>query len=203
MSTTVFRRPLRRPGPELPSGELTLQEPPALPEAQPPGISNLLYLLPMLAGGAAMSLFFVGGGGGALGFLGGGLMGISMLGMSLSQLGRGGGERKRKMKGERRDYLRYLTQMRRKVRKIAVQQREALTWTHPSPAGLWSVAMSNRLWERRPSHDDFAEVRLGAGVRVAGVDGNVAAFASHAALSSIVPRRFGKSRAQSRARAGL
>jgi DNA segregation ATPase FtsK/SpoIIIE, S-DNA-T family len=169
MSTTVFRRPLRRPGPELPSGELALQEPPALPESQSPGIGNLLYLLPMLAGGAAMSLFFVGGGGGALGYLGGGLMGISMLGMSVGQLGRGGGDRKRKLKGERRDYLRYLTQLRKQTRKIAVQQRESLTWAHPSPAGLWSVAMSNRLWERRPAHDDFVEVRLGTGEQRLGV----------------------------------
>ena len=34
------------------------------------------------------------------------------------------------------------------------------TRTRPS---LWSVAMSARLWERRPAHPDFADIRIGTG----------------------------------------
>ena len=170
MSTTVFRRPPRRPGPPKPNGELSLQEPPTLPESQGGGIGGLLYMLPMAAGGAATMLIFMGPGAGSpIGYLAAGLMAVSMLGMSLGQLGRGGGDRKRKLAAERRDYLRYLGQMRRKVRKMAGQQRESLLWTHPNPAGLWSVAMSARLWERRSSHEDFAEVRLGTGEQRLGV----------------------------------
>ena len=83
MSTTLFRRPPRRPGPELPAGEVALQEPPTLPESATAGISGLLFMLPMAAGGAATMLIFVGpGASSGIGYLAAGLMAVSMLGMS-------------------------------------------------------------------------------------------------------------------------
>ena len=42
MSTTVVRRPPRRPAPPFPHGDFPLQEPPGLPEAQGGQISTLL-----------------------------------------------------------------------------------------------------------------------------------------------------------------
>src|SRR5439155_18975922 len=50
---------------------------------------------------------------------------------------------------------------RRQVRSVVAEQRAALAWRHPDPDGLWSVAMSTRLWERRVGDADFAEIRLG------------------------------------------
>jgi len=35
--------------------------------------------------------------------------------------------------------------VRRKVRRAAAQQREALEWNGPDPASLWSMIMSTRL----------------------------------------------------------
>lgn len=58
-----------------------------------------------------------------------------------------------------------LSQIRVQVRKSAEKQRESLAWRHPDPNGLWSVAMSGRLWERRAAHGDFAEVRIGTGTQ--------------------------------------
>ncbi|MGP3925595.1 type VII secretion protein EccCa [Streptomyces sp. 8N616] len=173
MSTTVFRRPARQAGPQIPQGELALQEPPSQPEQQGADLSSVLMYLPMAAGSAVTMMMFsrpgMGGGGKTLTYVGAGLMGVSMLGMLIAQLVRTAGQRKRKMKGERRDYLRYLGQMRGKVRKAIGQQREALLWDRPEPEALWSVAASGRLWERRSGHDDFGEVRIATGAQEAAV----------------------------------
>ena len=59
--------------------------------------------------------------------------------------------------------MRYLAQVRKQVRRAAAQQRAALRWRHPAPDTLWSVAASKRLWERRATDDDFAEVRMAVG----------------------------------------
>jgi DNA segregation ATPase FtsK/SpoIIIE, S-DNA-T family len=165
MSTKLFRRPARRVPPEMPSGELQLQEPPALPEEPTGNLILLLTFLPMAIGSSLMVLIFVepGRSSKSMIWVAAGLMVVTTMSMMFGQMGRTSGARKRRTRGERRDYLRYLTQTRRKVRQQTAQQRRALAWTHPEPQGLWSVAMSARLWERRPAHRDFAEVRVGTG----------------------------------------
>ncbi|SHH05767.1 type VII secretion protein EccCa [Streptoalloteichus hindustanus] len=163
MSTFVISRPPRRPGPPLPQGELELQEPPALPEAQGADVSSVLTYLPMGLGSGATVLMFANPGANSGMYVASGLMALSTVGMVFSQLGRSSGERKRKLKGERRDYLRYLAQVRRQVRRAVDQHRAAVDWDHPEPARLWTVAAGPRLWERRPANADFAEVRIGTG----------------------------------------
>jgi S-DNA-T family DNA segregation ATPase FtsK/SpoIIIE len=91
------------------------------------------------------------------------MYGLSSFGMIMGQMGRNTGDRTRKIDGERRDYLRYLGQARRRVRQAAAQQRDALTWNNPDPDCLWSFAMSDRLWERRSDDDDFGQLRLATG----------------------------------------
>jgi S-DNA-T family DNA segregation ATPase FtsK/SpoIIIE len=147
----------------MPSGELSLQEPPVLPEAPTGNLGMLLMYLPMAIGSSVTILLFVSPSKPGLGLMAAGLMAMTSMTMVFGQVGRATSERKRRMRGERRDYLRYLAQTRKKVRAVATAQRESLAWQHPDPAGLWSVAMSSRLWERRPTHPDFAEVRIGTG----------------------------------------
>jgi DNA segregation ATPase FtsK/SpoIIIE, S-DNA-T family len=120
-----------------------------LPMAAMAGMTGLM----MAAGGPSNPMMMVSSGG----------MALAMGGMMLGQIGRGAGERKFKLNGERRDYYRYLAQTRRKVRRAAKQQREALEWNNPSPDSLWSLVMSARLWERRPRDNDFGAVRIGTG----------------------------------------
>ncbi|QKG22445.1 type VII secretion protein EccCa [Actinomadura verrucosospora] len=164
----VVRRPERRPPPRLPEGEIVLEPPPEIPETISQGFANALMYLPMAASGGAMGLMFMGGAGGAGGgnpimWVASGLFVLSMVGMGFGHMGQGAGERKQRLNGARRDYYRYLDQMRARVRKAAKQQREALEWSGPSPRTLWSLAMSHRLWERRPSDEDFGQVRVGRG----------------------------------------
>jgi S-DNA-T family DNA segregation ATPase FtsK/SpoIIIE len=164
MSTILFRRPARRQPPEMPGGELSLQEPPVMPEEPTGNMGLLLTFLPMALGSSMMILLFVTPGkGGPTTWLAGGLMMVTTMSMMVGQMGRTTSTRKRRTKGERRDYLRYLSQTRKKVRQQIAQQRKALAWIHPDPESLWSVALSARLWERRPAHPDFADIRIGTG----------------------------------------
>jgi S-DNA-T family DNA segregation ATPase FtsK/SpoIIIE len=168
VSSVIVRRQERRAAPEMPAGEIVLQPPPEIPEVVSDGLQQMMTYLPMLAMTFGMVAMMSGSGSGSLRWVGGGAMGLGMGGMALSQLARGKGDRKLKLNGQRRDYLRYLGQVRRKVRRAASAQREALEWTSPPPAALWWAATANqraRLWERRAQDDDFASVRLGTGTQ--------------------------------------
>ncbi|CAL9324256.1 ESX secretion system protein EccC (plasmid) [Streptomyces sp. SudanB66_2053] len=164
MSVVLFRRPPRRRAPDMPDGELSLQEPPTLPEIVPDSSAVWNYL-PMGMMSASMMLLFVrmGNGSSALGYTALILMVTASGLMILGQFMRRAGDRKRRLKGERRDYLRYLRQTRRQVRGAFVQQQNALSWRHPEPAALSSLARTSRLWERRPGLDDFGEARIAVG----------------------------------------
>ncbi|MFD7917716.1 type VII secretion protein EccCa [Streptomyces sp. NPDC059740] len=169
MSTVVVKRSPRVPGPEAPEGQVELAEPPALGEPATADFTSALVYLPMLLGVGAMAMMFTLGARSPTTFLMSGMMGTAMLSMALTQIGRRGAERKRKMRAERRDYLRYLEQLRRQVRQAAAEQRAAAYWNNPRPQDLWAMASGGRLWERRGGHEDFAEVRVGLGPRRAGL----------------------------------
>ena len=165
MSTVVFRRPLREQGPVMPQGEVTIQEPPGLPEAGKTDISSMMTFLPMgmMMGGSA--LIFARPGGGPAPYIFGGVMVCAMLLMLVGNLVRTAMQRRQAVDSERRDYLRYLAQMRRTLRRVVDEQRASLLWRHPEPDRLWTVVGGTRLWERRTSEPDFAEARIGVGVQ--------------------------------------
>ncbi|WP_335937625.1 type VII secretion protein EccCa [Streptomyces sp. PTD5-9] len=163
MSTVLFRRPARRRGPDMPDGELSLQEPPTLPEATPNTSAIWMYLPMGLTSLAMLMMFIKPGQATTFSYMAIGLMLLSSVGMIVGQFIRSAGERKRKLKGERRDYLRYLAQTRRKIRRTVGQQQKALAWRHPHPAALWALTGTSRQWERRPADEDFAEVRVAVG----------------------------------------
>jgi S-DNA-T family DNA segregation ATPase FtsK/SpoIIIE len=163
VATEVFTRKARRPGPTAPSDEIELQPPPAVPETTGGGVSAVLMYAPMGLSSLAMVLMFVRPGSGALAYVGGGLMLVAAVGMLVAQLLRSGVDHKEKLHGDRRDYVRYLGQLRARMRSALSQQHKAALWVHPDPRSLWSMAMGYRLWERRPMHEDFGEVRIGVG----------------------------------------
>ncbi|MFC4034379.1 type VII secretion protein EccCa [Streptomyces polygonati] len=148
----------------MPGGEMSLQEPPTLPETVPDS-SGVWTYLPMAMMSVSMMLVIIrpGGTGNSLGYLALGMMVMASAAMLVGQLVRKGSDRKQRLRGERRDYLRYLTQTRRKVQRAVIDQQLALAWRHPDPATLRSMVRTTRLWERRPEDDDFAEVRVAVG----------------------------------------
>lgn len=170
MSTTIVRRSPRAAGPAMPEGQLDLAEPPVLGEPATADLGSVVTYLPMALGTATMALMFSQRNGSPSNYLLSGMMGVSMVSMSLGQVGRSGVERKRRMRAERRDYLRYLAQLRTQVTLAAREQRAAAFWDNPHPEALWSLAMGPRLWERRAGHDDFARVRIGLGTRRAALE---------------------------------
>ncbi|MGW7443018.1 type VII secretion protein EccCa [Kitasatospora sp. NPDC054795] len=169
MSVELINRTPRRPGPEMPDGEIQLQEPPGLPEKQS-GMASVISMAPMALGSLSMVFMFLhpGGGegsGGMLSYVAMGMMALSAVGMLVTQLIRGSSDRKQQLRAERRDYLRYLSQMRRQVRRSIDAQRKALAWRHPAPSELGSLVGTTRLWERRASHPDFSDVRIALGAQ--------------------------------------
>lgn len=166
MAIELFRRPARHPGPPEPHGEIGLESPPELPETMSGGgASQMLMYLPMLAGAGSAGLLVTGGGGAPITYVASGMMALSMGGMAFSGMGRSSGEKRRRLDGDRRDYQRYLAQVRRQVRRAAEQQRASTLWHHPDPETLWAVTISSRLWERRSGDEDFLAVRVGRGPR--------------------------------------
>jgi len=153
----------------MPRGELLVESPPELPEQLPRGIGQLLMVLPMVCGVGAMAFLYAGRGGGLITYIAGGLFGVSMLGMAVGTMG-GDGNKKAELDAERRDYMRYLAQIRKRVRRASDQQRAAATWVHPAPDALWSLAASRRMWERRATDDDFGQIRIAVGPQQLAVD---------------------------------
>ncbi|NEE39851.1 hypothetical protein G3M53_82485, partial [Streptomyces sp. SID7982] len=94
MSVVLFRRPPRRRAPDMPDGELSLQEPPTLPEVVP-DTSAIWNYLPMGMMSASMMLLFVrmGSGSSALGYTALILMVSASALMILGQFMRRAGER--------------------------------------------------------------------------------------------------------------
>ena len=149
-------------------------------------------VLPALGGLGAMALIFSAGGTGTH-VAAGVMFGVSTLAMAGGQLARVGGDRTRRIAGERRDYLRHLAQIRRKARSAAADQAEALFWLHPDPRGLQSLIRTSRLWERRPADSDFATVRLGLGDQALALDlqlGETKPIEDVDIVSAVALRRF-------------
>src|SRR5919197_3431303 len=136
VSTVLFRRPARRTGPAAPGGDLQIQEPPVLPDIQPGGLRQAMTILPMMVMTGVMLLLFLGPTRGPFGWTMMGMMAVAMVGLVIGQFAVSNTERKHRMGGDRRDYLRYLAQQRRKVRRSVEEQRQASAWRHPDPVAL-------------------------------------------------------------------
>jgi DNA segregation ATPase FtsK/SpoIIIE, S-DNA-T family len=165
MSTQIVKRAPRVSGPPMPEGRVEMAEPPVLGEPAIADLGSMVGMLPMALGMGTMALMFSVADGSPTTYMMSGMMGTSMITMGFSQLNRAGMDRKRRMRAERRDYLRYLAQQRKLAQDAAEQQRLAVTWDNPEPVALWSIASGPRLWERRAAHDDFGRVRIGLGRR--------------------------------------
>jgi DNA segregation ATPase FtsK/SpoIIIE, S-DNA-T family len=167
MSTVQFKRSPRLAAPRMPGGEVHLEPPPEIPRVIPGNIiMKLMPVVMVVAMVGMIVLLFTTGGAEArnpIFMLFPVMMMMSMAGMMFQGGGRGGGQRKAEMNEDRKDYLRYLGQMRERAREAANDQRAAAEWSNPDPQALWSMADSRRMWERRTSDPDFCHVRVARG----------------------------------------
>ncbi|MGZ0149060.1 type VII secretion protein EccCa [Kribbella sp. WER1] len=163
MATMMVRRPMRRPAPELPSGELLLEAPPEVPEPGGRQWTQMLMVLPMVAMMGAMLLLYSSSIVNGLRYVIFGLFGLAMVGMILMSVLSRSGAGKAEMGQARRTYLRHLAQQRLRLGRSIGQQRDALAYLHPEPESLWALAGSYRLWERRQDDPDFGATRIGVG----------------------------------------
>ncbi|MFI1001791.1 type VII secretion protein EccCa [Streptomyces galbus] len=163
MSHVVVKRPPRALPKEVPTEEVVLQPPPELPRGQREGA--LLQLLPMLGMGGSVVFFFNPQAQPFMKIMGM-VMVASTVALGVSTLVRYRRGNIGQLADLRRDYLRYLSQVRRVAQDTARTQRDAQFYLHPSPEQLWAlVAEGSRVWERRTGDEDFGQVRVGLGVQ--------------------------------------
>ncbi|QIS17819.1 type VII secretion protein EccCa [Nocardia terpenica] len=167
MATEGFVRRPRIAPPRSPGGEVALTPPPEASRAVP--MPLLLKLMPvvMIVAVVGMLAMMVMMGrqifANPMTMMFPMMMIMSMVGM-FAGFGRGGGPKSAgELNEERKDYFRYLEQIRRDVRRTGNKQLETLVWSHPEPADLPAIVGSRRMWERRPNDPDFGHVRVGVG----------------------------------------
>ncbi|MEU4898641.1 type VII secretion protein EccCa [Streptomyces sp. NPDC044780] len=161
MSQIVVKRPPRALPPTVPTDEVELSAPPELPRDERQGL--LTQLVPLLGMGGSMVYFFNSGAGPFMRVMGW-MMLASTLATVVAQIVRFRRGTEGRAAGLRRDYLKYLAQMRSGVHRTARAQLEVLHYLHPAPDQLWAVAAEgSRVWERRVGDEDFGQVRIGVG----------------------------------------
>ncbi|MEC3920344.1 type VII secretion protein EccCa [Nocardia sp. CDC160] len=166
MVTDGFVRLARIAPPRPLGGEVVLHAPPELTRPMPTPLLVRLMPVVMLVAVIGMLALSLSSGRQALSnpftLMFPLMMLMSMFGM-YAGMSRGGGKKAAELNEERKDYFRYLAQLRKDVRETAVAQRSALVWNHPPPVNLASMIGTRRMWERRPNDPDFGHARIGVG----------------------------------------
>ncbi|MCO6005331.1 type VII secretion protein EccCa [Actinoallomurus purpureus] len=161
MSRTAFHRSARTMPPAIPEEKVTLGAPPQKPQNN--NASNWLYLLLPLLSSVSMAAYMVTYGKPWLVVLGISFVIVSVgVTVAVRVQFRNANRRTRDRQRERFDE--HLADIRRQARAVASAQRVAGAFAHPSPERLFAIAVGRRrVWERRPTDEDFLKLRLGVG----------------------------------------
>jgi S-DNA-T family DNA segregation ATPase FtsK/SpoIIIE len=158
---TTLRSGLRLDPPEMPTGQIQLQAPPELQPHEGPG-QALMMGIPMLGSVGSIVLVSTMSGGRGRSLIAAGMFLFATIGFIVIQVDRQRKQRAQQVTGTRTEYLRYLQNIRKTARDAADQQRAALTWHHPDPTALPSLAEERvRLWELGTADDSYLNVRYG------------------------------------------
>lgn len=151
------------------SGRLVVDAPPPLPRpSSGHPLARLLPVVMVVAAAGMMALYMTSGQRSPTSGLFPGMMVMSLLGTLV--YGARGTQRGGEIDRLRRDYLRYLDGIDRAAAGTARRQHTDTWRTHPDPAMLWTLAGTDRMWERRPGEADFGCVRVGTGRRPLAID---------------------------------
>ena len=143
MTTTL--RGGRLDQPEMPTGEIVLQAPPALEQHE--GASGVLMnAIPMLGSLGSIVLVASMGGraGGGRSYLAAGMFLFATVGFIIVQIDRQRKQRTQQVTGSRTEYLRYLAN----IRKVAREAAAGSTWSTTVVSGATSSSASG--WEHNP-----------------------------------------------------
>ncbi|MFD6391334.1 type VII secretion protein EccCa [Nocardia sp. NPDC060259] len=165
MSTVRFQRRARREMPRTPGGEVTLQPPPEIPRITPGNLLMKLMPVVMVVGMVGMMALMFTQGGDMMRNPMSMMFPLMMIMSMVTMFGQGSGKGAKAAEAneDRKDYLRYLDQVRKDVDETAKQQRAAVEWSHPEPGLIWMLAGTSRMWERRSGDKDFCHARIGLG----------------------------------------
>ena len=163
MTTRKFTPTIRR-GPRLTPGEITLAPPDDLGIEVPP--SGLQKALPWVMGGGMLGMI------GIMIFTGMRQLSPYMLMMPLMMImgtvgfmagGGPGGKKIPEIDEDRKEYLRYLGNIRTRVTESATAQVAFFAYHAPHPDDLLSLVGSTRQWSRPANSEFFAAARIGIG----------------------------------------
>ncbi|MDT5093859.1 MAG: segregation ATPase FtsK/SpoIIIE, family [Mycobacterium sp.] len=153
------------PGPQFSDAEIVVEAPADAPRTVPASPMTKLLPILMIVAMAGMMVFLFSSGAPVMRNPTSLLFPVMMLVSTIGMFAYGG--RGSHGAGEvdegRKDYLRLLDRLRADVVGNARRQRESISWCHPDPAALWTLAGSPRMWERRSGDPDFCHVRVGVG----------------------------------------
>lgn len=150
----------RLEGPKTPKGRVVLQPPLELEPSD--GVNTLLTSLVPLLGAISAMVMMLMTNSGLTGILTGGMFMVSSLGFVVVNGFRQRSQRMANLTASRREYLTYLTGLRKTVRAAGRKQRNAALWNAPSPQSLTALAEEpERRWERIPADEDFMVLRCG------------------------------------------
>jgi len=159
----IVHRPVRTVEPVVRTQPQPMAPPPQLPQAQTGGLP-IQTLLPVLGAVSSMVMMTLSRGSNPVYLIVGSLVFVVALvsGLAMAFTTRARATRARKLGRER--YLDYLEDLRSSMRAMADETRLAATRTHPDPSTLGQVSSNPaRVWERRPTDEDFLRVRIGVG----------------------------------------
>lgn len=166
MTRQGFIRRMRLSPPRMPGGEVSLQSPPEVPRVIPGNLLMKLLPIIMLVAVIGMIALLITVGGRNLTRNPMFLLFPMMMIMSMAGMFMGGGKSGKaaaELNEERKDFFSYLAGLRDDAEQTGAEQRAALQWSHPDPRTLVDLAGTRRMWERRPSDNDFCHVRVGLG----------------------------------------
>jgi S-DNA-T family DNA segregation ATPase FtsK/SpoIIIE len=146
-------------------GDLGVERPPQVPKAVP--VSPLARMMPLamlVAAVGMMAVYFTSGSATMRNpmYMFFPVMMLSSVLGSLAYGARGAG-RSAELNRDRQNYLRYLDTLDSGIACTTDDQRRSLSWSHPDPEDLWTLAGGRRMWERGPEEADFCRVRVGRG----------------------------------------
>ncbi|MET7695301.1 type VII secretion protein EccCa [Streptomyces sp. NPDC005483] len=161
MSQIAFHRPARTLPPSVPEQQVALPAPPQ--KTVENQASTWLYLLLPLLSSVSMAAYMVTFGRLWMTMLGIGFVVISV-GVTVYVRNQSRNANRTTRLRQRDRYVEFLADIRAQARDSAQAQRAVAAFLQPSPHRLWALATGRRrVWERRPTDEDFLRLRLGQG----------------------------------------